>query len=549
MKKTAFILALVMLLCGIAPAAVSADNPSLNSAPRVIPAIREWNPSTGKFVPKKGMRIVLTSGTRISDELKKIISGYFSDIVGIEISFVTEDVQSGDIILTLSAETPAETDDARISALGNEGYIIDVNETANIFAFTSKGLLYGIITILQSYIADGFMPCGEVYDYPSYPIRSGMIDVARAYVPLEYVEEITKYFAWFKLNEIHLHINDTGSDGIGYFRLESDVPGLTSDEHYTKAEYREYQKRMLEYGVEVVTEIDTPAHSACFSKAVPQYMFDGHHIDITNPDAVGFICDRWDEYITGDDPVFVSKTVHFGTDEFPDGYNEQMRAFTDTLIKHLRSRGCTPRFWGSFGGKGFNGETPVSGDAQTNFWAVELSDYKTLFKMGYDVINTCGPVLYCVPGGNYAGCCHDHTALCADIESITETNHILQRQFLRVLEYIMLAATSSRCRDRIWQDFKLIHEHCQTAFTAVAGIYIQGNEAAFFTHRNTDVCRGCFFPPCLDLCCIGRCFFIPVLDARVLAFGSTHRTLSAGAVSVLLYPVKREHWNPRCCIS
>ena len=401
MKKTAFILALAMLLCGIAPAAVSADNPSLNSAPRVIPAIREWNPSTGKFVPKKGMRIVLTSGTRISDELEKIISGYFSDIVGIEISFVTEDAQSGDIILTLSAETPAETDDARISALGNEGYIIDVNETANIFAFTSKGLLYGIITILQSYIADGFMPCGEVYDYPSYPIRSGMIDIARAYVPLEYVEEITKYFAWFKLNEIHLHINDTGSDGIGYFRLESDVPGLTSDEHYTKAEYREYQKRMLEYGVEVVTEIDTPAHSACFSKAVPQYMFDGHHIDITNPDAVGFICNLWDEYITGDDPVFVSKTVHFGTDEFPDGYNEQMRAFTDTLIKHLRSRGCTPRFWGSFGGKGFNGETPVSGDAQTNFWAVELSDYKTLFKMGYDVINTCGPVLYCVPGGNY----------------------------------------------------------------------------------------------------------------------------------------------------
>ena len=155
MKKTAFILALVMLLCGIAPAAVSADNPSLNSAPRVIPAIREWKPSTGKFVPKNGMRIVLNSGTRISDELKKIISGYFSDIVDIEISFVTEDVQSGDIILTLSAETPAETDDARISALGNEGYIIDVNETANIFAFTSKGLLYGIITILQSYIHNG----------------------------------------------------------------------------------------------------------------------------------------------------------------------------------------------------------------------------------------------------------------------------------------------------------------------------------------------------------------------------------------------------------
>ena len=148
-----------------------------------------------------------------------------------------------------------------------------------------------------------------------------------------------------------------------------------------------------------------------------------------------------------------------------------------------------------------------------------------------------------------AGCRHDHAALCADIEAVTETYHILQRQFLRVLEDIMLAATASRCCDRIGQNFKLIHEHCQTAFTTVAGVYIQGDEAAFFTHRNTNVCRGCFFPPCLDLCCVGRCFFIPVFDARVLAFGSTHRALSAGAISVLLDPVEREHWDSRCRVS
>lgn len=401
MKKTAFILALAMLLCGIAPVAVSANSQTLNSAPKVIPAVREWKPSTGKFVPKIGMRIVLTSGTQISDGLKKVISDYFNDIAKIQVSFVTETAESGDIVLTLSAESPETINDIRIAALGNEGYLMNVDDTVDIFAFTPKGLLYGIITLLQSYVADGYMPKGEVYDFPTYPIRSGMLDVARAYVPLEYVEEITKYFAWFKLNEIHLHINDTGSDGVGYFRLESNVPGLTSEQHYTKAEYRDYQKNMIDYGVDVVTEIDTPAHSKCFNNAVPDLMFDDHHLDITNTKAVSFICDLWDEYITGDDPVFVSRTVHFGTDEFPDGYNEQMRAYTDTLIKHLRSRGCTPRFWGSFGGKGFNGSTPVSGDAQTNFWAVELSDYKTLFKMGYDVINTCGPVLYCVPGGNY----------------------------------------------------------------------------------------------------------------------------------------------------
>lgn len=404
MKKKVLALTLAVLLCGAAaPIAgrVSAKDEAPNSAPNVIPAVREWNGLYGNIKLDKQLTIVLESEDMVSEAQKKIISEYFSDITGFA-PRLAYGKANGDIRLhTATAANLDDVSEERISALGDEGYILRANNSIDIYAHTPKGLIYGIITVLQSYVADGYMPNGEIYDVPSYPIRSGMLDVARAYVPLEYVEEITKYFAWFKLNEIHLHINDNGSDGNGYFRLESDVPNLTAAEHYTKAEYRDYQKRMLEYGVEVVTEIDTPAHSRCFSKAVPEYMFDGSHIDITNPDAVQFICDLWDEYILGDDPVFVSKTVHFGTDEFPSGYNEQMRAYTDTLIKHLKSRGRTPRFWGSFGGDGFNGKTPVSGDAQTNFWAVSLSDYRTLFNMGYDVINTCGPVLYCVPGGNY----------------------------------------------------------------------------------------------------------------------------------------------------
>ena len=53
--------------------------------------------------------------------------------------------------------------------------------------------------------------------------------------------------------------------------------------------------------------------------------------------------DLLDEYMTGDDPVFVSKRVHIGTDEYPAGYNELMRAYTDELIDHVNSRGYIPR--------------------------------------------------------------------------------------------------------------------------------------------------------------------------------------------------------------
>lgn len=390
-KLLSFILSLAV--CVPCVAVVSAEQPP-NAAPTVLPAVREWEGASGSYDVSKCTRIVMQSSDTLAEDKQAVISGYFSDILGFEPEFVVGTPGRGDISLSTCDD----------EGLGDEGYLLDVvSDGVDISAPSQTGLLYGIITLLQSQLADGSVPCGTARDYPEYPVRGGMIDVGRAYMPLDYVEEITRYMAWFKLNEVHLHINDTGENGYTAFRLESDIEGLTSEDgSYSKEEYREYQKRALSYGVTVITEIDTPAHSACFSDAFPpEYMLDSNHIDISNPEAVDAVKKLFDEYLTGDDPVFVSKIVHIGTDEYPAEYAEQMRAYVDELIKHVRSRGYTPRFWGSFGKNGFNGATPVSGDAQANFWAVDLSDYKVLLEMGYDLINTCGPVLYVVPGGNY----------------------------------------------------------------------------------------------------------------------------------------------------
>ncbi len=389
MKKR--ILALLISAATVMPlCCIGAGAAGTNKAPTVIPAIREWEGDTGEFKISDTVFINIEKAN-ISDAKQAIIRESFLSYLGVE-AFFTFD--GGDIVLVTD-----KSDDE----LSEDGYTMNITEdNITIKAPEDIGLLYGIYTVLQSVKADGYVPCGKARDYSYYRIRGGMLDVARAWIPLEYVEEITKYFSFFKLNEIHLHINDAGANNYSAFRLESDVEGLTAtDGYYTKDEYRAYQKRMLEYGVEVITEIDTPAHSRCFNNVNPDYMLDSGHLDISKPEVVQFVKDLFDEYITGDDPVFVNKTVHIGTDEYPAGYSELMRAYTDELIKHINSRGYTPRFWGSFGNQGFNGETPVSSEAQANFWAVELSDYKTLFDMGYDIINTCGPVLYIVPGGNY----------------------------------------------------------------------------------------------------------------------------------------------------
>lgn len=391
-KALSALMCVALMMTGVALIPASADG--TNPPPAVIPAIRAWEGKQGRFYLKPGMKIIAESQGLITDGQREIISSYFSDIAGINIAFSSGIAKDGDIVLKATAN----------SQIGDEGYILNIEDIITIEANTGRGFLYGIITLLQSHFADGYIPKGKATDWPAYPVRSGMIDVARAYIPLEYVEEITKYFAWFKLNEIHLHINDNGANDYNIFRLESDIPGLTAtDGYYSKADYREYQKRMLEYGVEVITEIDTPAHSRCFADVVPDLMLsDKAHLDITKPETLEFIKKLFDEYITGEDPVFVSKKVHFGTDEYPEGFNEEMRAYTDALIKHINSRGYAPRFWGAFGGdKGFNGKTPVSSDAQANFWAESLSDYQTLFSMGYDIINSYNGRLYCVPGGNY----------------------------------------------------------------------------------------------------------------------------------------------------
>lgn len=392
MKKIITLLITICLFLPLCISGVSAEE--ANAAPTVIPAIREWSGGTGRFELKQGACIVIKTSTPELIKRVAVIHDYFKDMLSFEINSREGSSASGDILLVL---------DSTQSDLGTEGYLLEIEDSITVTAATEQGIFYGCITILQSLYADGYVPKGNAKDYPAYEIRSGMIDVARAYLPLEYVEEITKYMAWFKLNEIHLHINDNGENNYSAFRLESDVPGLTSEDgFYTKTEYRAYQKRMLSYGISVLTEIDTPAHSKCFNGVVPaDYMLDENHIDITNPDAVKFIDDLFDEYITGDDPVFLNKKVHIGTDEYPTEYSEEMRAYINHLIEHIHSRGCTPRFWGGFGNSGFNGTTAVSNDAEVNFWAVELSDYNTLFQMGYDVINTCGPVLYVVPGGNY----------------------------------------------------------------------------------------------------------------------------------------------------
>ncbi len=393
MKRAfAIVITIMLMATAIVPLGLSAS--AANKAPTVIPAIREWTGDSGSFTPNTSTVLVNESN---SPSIAKV-SGFFKEMLGLELDVSEGANGSNEIVFT--KDTSLE------SQVGKEGYTLTATtDKIEIKAPTDTGLLYGGITVVQSLTADGAFPCGTAIDYPEYEIRSGMLDVGRAWIPLDYVEEITRYMAYFKMNEIHLHINDDGVNGYSAFRLESDVKGLSSEDgYYTKDEYRAYQKKMLEYGVTVITEIDTPFHSSCYAKAEnpPPFLPSNYRcLDISKPETITFVKNLLAEYMTGDDPVFVNKVVHIGTDEYPREYAELMRKYTDTLIDYANSLGYTPRFWGGLGPNGFQGTTPISENAQMNFWDTKISGLEETLASDFDIINTVNNTLYVVPTTNY----------------------------------------------------------------------------------------------------------------------------------------------------
>lgn len=368
---------------------------SVNAKPNVMPGLREWKGNEGEFTLTKDSKIVVKD-----ESLKataKQIQFYLKEMVKKNLAIVSSGETTGDIVLTK---------DSSLDVLGKEGYTLDINDLIEIKSNYETGILYGGISITQILSQDegkNNIAKGIARDYPKYEVRAGMLDVARTYIPMDYLKEMTIYMAYYKLNEVQVHVNDYwGATGYSAFRLESTTyPMITStDGSYTKEEYKNYQKEMKNYGIDVITEIDTPYHAECFRSIPGAKMLKTGALDIREQSSYDIIENLIDEYLDGDDPVIESDKFHIGTDEYDKNYSEQMRKWTDHFIKYVNNKGYKTRLWGSLGSRGFNGTTPVSNDATVNLWAPYWADVKETYASGYDIINTCGGWLYIVPGAN-----------------------------------------------------------------------------------------------------------------------------------------------------
>lgn len=312
------------------------------------------------------------------------------------------------------------------TAFGKEGYRLHISPKGiHLSAESPAGIFYATRTLLQMLAQDkNTLPCGTAEDVPRFRLRGFVFDVGRLPVPMSFLKEVVDTMAWYKMNDLHLHLNDNyifhedyvkeGKDPMkesyAAFRMESKVKGLTAaDTFYTKKEFAALVEYAAERGVAVVPEFDTPGHALSFTRVRPDLIYQGpmprhadrrcEMLDAANPATLKFVGSVWDEYLRPRGAFTGCSAVHVGADEFF-GDNEDYRRYLDGLLAHIQQHGYTPRVWGSLHIK--QGNTPVRAEGvQMNIWSKDWGLAWESIRQGYSIINTFDRDLYCVPTADY----------------------------------------------------------------------------------------------------------------------------------------------------
>lgn len=288
--------------------------------------------------------------------------------------------------------------------LGDENYILEVTpQCVTIQASGEKGFYYGLQSLYQlSYLTseNGEIACCTITDSPRFQHRGLMLDVTRFFIPKDEVKKMIDVASALKLNNLHMHLTDDNGwrmeikkypklTEVGAWRVDRPeiFPGrmnpTSADEptpvggFYTQDDLREIVDYAAERFVNVIPEIEMPAHAAAAIASYPELAcpvvdkFVGVFPGIGGPDASIIMCagndnvyqfykDVLDEVMD----VFPSPYIHLGGDEankriweICELCNEKIKDlnlkdyealqgyFMDQLNSYVHSKGRMPMGW------------------------------------------------------------------------------------------------------------------------------------------------------------------------------------------------------------
>ena len=374
-----------------------------NEKPFTVPEITQWTGGQGSTTLSG--RVVVKS--KSLQTVAKQFAADYEVMFGQKLTLVGGKAKKGDIVLTLK----------KLDTMPAEGYRMAIGDIVEVESPAEIGTFWATRTLLQMLEMSPNIPKGTMTDIPQYKMRGFMLDVGRKFVPMHYLRNLVKVMAYYKMNTLQLHLNDNGfpqyfeNDWMktsAAFRLECDTyPGLAAkDGHYTKAEFIELQKLAESLHVEIIPEIDAPAHVLAFTQYRPElgskeYGMD--HFNLSNPEIYTFMDGLFAEYLTGKNPVFRGPRVNIGTDEYSNRDKdvvEQFRAYTDYYLALIEKYGKQPMVWGSL--THAKGKTPIRHEnVLMACWSTDYAEPDSMMKLGYRILSIPDRYNYIVPAAGY----------------------------------------------------------------------------------------------------------------------------------------------------
>ncbi len=304
----------------------------------VIPLPSEITVTTEKpFVLSSSTKIVFPKGNEKMQKNAEFLSDYLQTSVGIKPE-VTNNTAKSAIILSLGLQNK-----------NSEAYQITVNDKAiTIKGASEAGVFFGIQTLRKATpIGENITvlyPAVTINDQPRFAYRGMMLDVARHFMPVDFVKTYIDILALHNINRFHWHLTDDQGwrieikkypklTQIGSVRKQTVIgrntgkyDGIEHSGFYTQKQIKEVVNYAADRHITVIPEIDLPGHMLAALASYPELGCTGGPYEVASTWGVfpDVLCpgkeatfEFLENVLTEVMDLFPSEYIHIGGDECP----------------------------------------------------------------------------------------------------------------------------------------------------------------------------------------------------------------------------------------
>jgi len=316
----------------------------------IIPEPVSVSPQNGAFVLNDETHVIADSK---SSDIASLLAQMLNESFGFHFVAKKENASAQANAIALQIKNKSN------ASLGNEGYNIQISPKKIILsANTAHGLFYGIQTLMQLLPPSNIqaqtknislkIPSVVITDYPRFGYRGMMLDVSRHFFSKDFIKKYIDEMAKYKFNVFHWHLTDDQGwrieikglpelTSIGAWRVprtgqwgtfEEPQPNekATDGGFYTQDDINEIVSYAKQRFIQILPEIDVPAHSLALIASYPNLSCTQKQYDVSpqyTPDSLDdVLCiandSTWlilDKIFTQVAQLFPYQYIHTGGDE------------------------------------------------------------------------------------------------------------------------------------------------------------------------------------------------------------------------------------------